>query len=470
MSELNGKALVLSGRFSRPKTKLKEALQKVGAKFRTEVSKNTDYLVEGSNPKDHHLIWAERHGTTRIDEDTFLGWLQDAPEVEIVEAPKEPELRSKDLEAVWLTPEDLEGKEVAVCGRFKKHNKEQVLFVLEEFGTVRTAKISKDTDYVFTAGKATKMLKEALELGITVVNEAGFLRLQEAYDAQEAETEVPLPKELEAFSLHLFHYQECCITGEFDFCTAAELRTLLKRCGVRVRRECHKQTRVIFSGRNWGESLRQVVGQHGSVWTEGQLLLYRDGLPGYEFPHQEHVPNGANLSALDALEEGVTPVLLPEEVEGELMLHWKRVHFPIHLRFAEIYGHIYRGMDTPYVGQLYYEGEPLQPDTEAFYGAESFQVDTFWEDGNDLDRKELRYDGTNGFNCSALFLPPEEHIELKGKDGYYALFRAWEERSCYGDVSVLCENVDLGVNLEKKTFKFTHHMGPYRVSPHNPWI
>jgi BRCT domain type II-containing protein len=472
MSELQGKAIVMSGRFSRTKAMLKQELLKVGAKVRSEVSSKTDIMARGKNPGFYDVVRAERFGTTVIDEETLFAWLAAAPEVEpepVAEQPPEPE--AAEMETLFLTPEELQGKKVLSCGRFPKRSQEEVLFVLEEFGAQRVKEV-ESADFVFVGRKGAARFKKALELNIPVVNEEGFLALNEVYEAQEAERTVALPPEMEAINLSLFKYRECCITGEFETWTAEQLRAILKRSGVRVRRDIHENTQVVFAGRNWDDRLRQVVSRHGSVWTEGQILLYLDGIGQMDFPRPQDIPNGENLDSLEAIERGETVVQLPEEVEGELLLRWKRVEFPIHLRFAETYGHIYRGIQQPYVGRLFYNGEELQPNVDAFYGPESYHVTHFDELGNDGESLEVRSEGRHGFNCSFLFLDEDrdKEIRLRGKDGFYSMTRVWEERNCYGNVAVLCEHVDLSVHLEKKVFTFTHHMGPYLVSPWNAWV
>jgi len=74
-SPVSGKAFVLTGSLSRPRSEYKELLLRAGAKVAGSVSKNTDYLVAGEKAGSK-LAKAESLGVTVVDEQALLELLQ----------------------------------------------------------------------------------------------------------------------------------------------------------------------------------------------------------------------------------------------------------------------------------------------------------------------------------------------------------------------------------------------------------
>jgi DNA ligase (NAD+) len=69
---LQGKSIVVSGNFSRPRDELKQLIEKHGGKNASGVTSNTDYLIAGDKMGPAKLQKAEKLGTKIISENEFM--------------------------------------------------------------------------------------------------------------------------------------------------------------------------------------------------------------------------------------------------------------------------------------------------------------------------------------------------------------------------------------------------------------
>jgi DNA ligase (NAD+) len=73
---LQGKNIVVSGNFSRPRDELKQLIEQHGGKNAAGVTSNTDYLIAGDKMGPAKLQKAEKLGIKIISENEFLEMIQ----------------------------------------------------------------------------------------------------------------------------------------------------------------------------------------------------------------------------------------------------------------------------------------------------------------------------------------------------------------------------------------------------------
>jgi DNA ligase (NAD+) len=73
--KLEGKSIVVSGNFSRPRDELKQLIERHGGKNASGVTSNTDYLIAGDKMGPAKLHKAEKLGVTIISENEFIKML-----------------------------------------------------------------------------------------------------------------------------------------------------------------------------------------------------------------------------------------------------------------------------------------------------------------------------------------------------------------------------------------------------------
>jgi hypothetical protein len=361
-----------------------------------------------------------------------------------------------------------------VTGKFNELNRQEITLELERRGAKVASSVTKKTAYLIAGERAGSKLAKAENLGIPVLNEADFQQILAMEATVEVEEKKPkpvvLPPLMEGKELPMFKGKVVCITGKFDHFKKKHLETVLTTSGAKLTSSVNSKTTTIISGRDWGRKLREGIAKDLTVWTEGEILLALEGRDLDFHKQPENLPLGVNLDAMKSIQRGSTVITTPKGVKGELVLKWKRVPFKISRRFCEEFGMVYANMDNTAVGRLYYNGEELAPDTEEFYGPETYRMSRFWEDGCDYHDEAIEGDGTHGFNCSAFTLGSRlvARWSKNGRDGCYR-YEFDCPQTWYGDFCIVIENIWLSVDFERKTYAFTHHMGPYVVAPHDPW-
>jgi DNA ligase (NAD+) len=79
------------------------------------------------------------------------------------------------------TASDFSGKTVVITGTLTAYGRDEAAAIVERLGGKTTASVSKKTDLLIAGEKAGSKLKKAQDLGVEVLDEAGFAtRIQEA--------------------------------------------------------------------------------------------------------------------------------------------------------------------------------------------------------------------------------------------------------------------------------------------------
>lgn len=376
---------------------------------------------------------------------------------------------------------DVQGKTIAVTGKFKDIQRKEIELELARRGALVAKSITGKTEILIAGERAGSKLAKAQSLGIQVVSEAELLAALKQEATVEVEAAAPkaaaVPDAYAGKTLPLFKGKVVAMTGKFKNFKTAQLKALLKDSGATVASGPRLNMDYIISGIKWGNKLREAITYKATVISEGELLLMLEGrTEGPEdFPRPEEVPCGETLSEIDAVEQGEMKLSLPEGAEGTLVLKWRKVPFQAHLRFLEKHGREYGG-DHQYHGQLFYNGEALKPAAlfAHFYGAESFCRNLFWECGSDFCEDYLIYDGEHGFNCSFMDLRRKRlHVNwsLKEQDGEraYWMYKKEGESGWFGSVAHDSPQFWLMVNLEKGLYAYNSHTDPYIIRPDNPY-
>ena len=71
----------------------------------------------------------------------------------------------------------LAGMTIVVTGTLEKLDRRQAEALIESLGGKAAGSVSKKTDYVIAGAEAGSKLEKAQQLGVTVIDEAEFLRL-----------------------------------------------------------------------------------------------------------------------------------------------------------------------------------------------------------------------------------------------------------------------------------------------------
>lgn len=462
---IRGHRFWLSGKFTRSKSALQKAIRDKVGTVTTVLDQKVQWVVLGEGAE--------------ISAADVAAWpcrVIDEKGLEAVLKGRDPDLEVADAPAAGEAADgggfDVTGKKVVVTGKFSQMTRDEINTELLRRGAEVSGSVSSKTDILIAGDKAGSKLDKARAYGVRIISEKALVDILK----QEATVEVAprakdapaVPARFEGKTIPGFKGREVVITGSFGAFTKAELGAIITASGGKVVPNVKTSIKAIVSGDKWGRKLREAIARRAAVWTEGEVLLALEGRKG-EFPEPADVPNGQNLSALDAIEEGRTVINTPPGVDGELVLEWKKVAFKTHRRFGEIFGLAFlKDPEHAWVGKLSYNGEALTPGGENFYGPESFNMTHFWENGSDAWSKNLKYDGTHGFNCSCFNLRPKMHINWERQGGSWfhdmRLEGAW-----FGDVCVMIENEWLRVDFDKKTVAVSHFTGPYVVSEHEPW-
>jgi len=372
---------------------------------------------------------------------------------------------------------DVAGKTVVVTGKLQLMSRDDARIALEERGAITSGSVSKKTDLLIVGERAGSKLKKAQALGVAILTEAEFdeilKREATVKVVPKAKADAVVPAGFAGKTYPFLEGKNICMTGTLVTFKRAELKKLLTASGAKVSSSPSSKTDVVIAGEKWGSKLRDGIAAGADVWSEGELMLLLEGRELDEFPEPHEVPNGENLSKLDVLEEGETPIA---SKLGELVLKWKKVAFTPHRRFLEMYSFIYEG-DHQYLGELYLDGEKLgmaKNPLYELYGIETWRRGHFWEDGSDFFDEELTYDGKHGFNATPIVktaagktLEPKWNFgEEPGKPGGFSFTTpgryfgniCWDEGSFW----VLIDPVE-------KTHMVVMHTAPSFIRPDNPY-
>ena len=71
----------------------------------------------------------------------------------------------------------ISGKTIVVTGTLEKLDRRQAEALIESLGGKAAGSVSKKTDYVIAGAEAGSKLEKAQQLGVTVIDEAEFLRM-----------------------------------------------------------------------------------------------------------------------------------------------------------------------------------------------------------------------------------------------------------------------------------------------------
>jgi len=466
MDTLARKRVYISGTFTRKLADLKKAIRAAGATISTRVNAELDCIITTQAAMAQH---AGTIGVPCIGEVELLALLDasgaepSAPTVPDADAPPTPGL-------------DLTGKKVCVTGKFHQVTRDQIELELKRRGAEVTGSVSSKTDILIAGDKAGSKLASAQKFGITIIDEPALVLIL----AQKATVEVApaappadpaIPETFAGKLIPAMKGRTVVLTGNFTAFTKGQLAAILKASGATVAPSPRKGLTDVVSGDKWGRTLRDAMARGATVWTEGEVLLTLEGRDLSAFPEPADIPNAEHLASLPAVETGVTEINAPPGTDLKLTLRWKKVAFRTHRRFGEIFGLLYlKDPDHAIVGQLYVDDTPMQPIERTFYGAESFNMMHFWEDGSDTSGANLTYDGKFGFNCASLSLRPHMHVNWKHQGDTSWQFEIMvSESAWWGDVCSLVENEYVNIDTNARTFYVNHHAGPYVVRPERPY-
>jgi len=465
--EVSGKTVVVTGTFAQKRGELSARLEALGANVTGSVSKKTDILFAGAKAGSK-LAKAEKLGIAVYEESALMALLGMGALGASAVAPPEA------TKGVSL---DIKGKTVVVTGKLQLMTRDEARIALEERGAKTSGSVSKKTDLLIIGERAGSKLKKAQALGIDILTEAEFNEIikQEAsvVVAPKAKKEAAVPEGFQGKTYPIFDGKNMCMTGNLQTFKRAALKKLLVASGAKVSSTPNAKTDIMISGQKWGSKLRDAIAKGATIWSEGQLLLALDGRDVDEIPSGDGVPNGEFLSGLDVIEEGEIPV---KYADGDLVLKWKKVAHKPHLRFCEMFGHLY-DTDHQYLGKMFLDGEELTAaanELYELYGIETWRRSHFWEDGSDFHDESLEYDGKHGFNATPLVRREHDIKDPKwdtsGRQGGMSKrFEISADSPWFGDVTWDQCNMWVMVDPVRKTYATVMHTAPYIIRPERPY-
>jgi DNA ligase (NAD+) len=124
-------------------------------------------------------------------------WFADERHRDIVERLRKGGARMADVDAADAAPRNLEGLALVVTGSLEGWSREQATEAVQARGGRVSGSVSKKTSYVVAGDNPGSKYDKAVQLGVPVLDEAGFARLLElgpagvTAEAAPAETAEP---------------------------------------------------------------------------------------------------------------------------------------------------------------------------------------------------------------------------------------------------------------------------------------
>lgn len=201
-TELNSKTrgengnLVFSGTLQIPRREALEYAVKLGFKVRSNVSKNTDFIIVGSDnvsptkiSKALRLNEEKGANINFVDENTFLSMVDETliedygepipmSNINEYKKVKKQKTRVKKQGAVKFISDKLNGLTFVVSGVFSLFSRTELKNLIEQNGGKVSSSISKKTSYI-VAGEnmGPSKLAKAQDLGVAIIDEQRFSEL-----------------------------------------------------------------------------------------------------------------------------------------------------------------------------------------------------------------------------------------------------------------------------------------------------
>jgi DNA ligase (NAD+) len=118
-------------------------------------------------------------------------WFADERHRDIVERLRKGGARMADVDAADAAPRTLEGLAIVVTGSLEGWSREQATEAVQARGGRVSGSVSKKTSYVVAGDSPGSKYDKAVQLGVPVLDEAGFARLLEQGPAGVAAEEAP---------------------------------------------------------------------------------------------------------------------------------------------------------------------------------------------------------------------------------------------------------------------------------------
>lgn len=169
---VDGKTIVLGGKFSRTKKELKADLEALGAKVVSKVSASTDLVFVGKGGgKNYEAFKATQLGIPYHIERELHALIEAGNDV-VTQDEAVPEVELEKSAA-------FEGKKVAVTGKFVIMKRAEVHELLEALGALVAKSVSKHTDLLIYGEGAGSKLDKAFQYGVEVMSELEMVELLE---------------------------------------------------------------------------------------------------------------------------------------------------------------------------------------------------------------------------------------------------------------------------------------------------
>lgn len=120
---------------------------------------------------------AEIDGVGSVIAESIVEWFAIDWHISIIEKWSQSGVRMSEDEAMNTAPQTLAGLTIVVTGSLQEFTRDGVAEVIALHGGKASSSVSKKTDYVVVGESAGSKADKAAELGITILDEAGFKRL-----------------------------------------------------------------------------------------------------------------------------------------------------------------------------------------------------------------------------------------------------------------------------------------------------
>ncbi len=177
------------------------------------------------------------------------------------------------LEKKMTDAKSLDGKKVAITGKFVDMTRNEAKARLESLGAIVTGSVSGKTELLVAGASAGSKLAKAKDLGIEIWDEAKLITILDGTSAPEAVVEVAAPKIAVAQVGSDFTGKKIVLTGTFATMKRSVAKKVLTEAGAKVGSSVSKNTELLIHGSDAGSKLAKAQSLGIEIMTEAEMVV-----------------------------------------------------------------------------------------------------------------------------------------------------------------------------------------------------